>query len=152
MLIQDVVKGALKLNQLPERQCFTSWLEFVQSLPDLLSVEVPAFLGGVIASQSEPSEDQRNALWLRLSSNGAVLGLYAFQKGSWEIIQPDQDPFRPYWEIGDSSNPPKGYTPILPGDPVIPSNVVTWLVPQYLILNTGPPITYQVYTMRWTGY
>src|SRR5258708_968449 len=120
-VVQDVVRGGLKLNTLPDRSCFHSWGDFVEALPTLLSVEIPTSAKGVIAQQAEPSEDSRSSLWLRLASNGAVVGLYAFQKGLWRELPPSSDKFRFYWEIGDSSAPPDGFTPIITGDTVISS-------------------------------
>lgn len=149
IVIRDVVTGALKLNGLPDRECFKSWIDFLQRIPDLFSVEIPNTLGGVISQQGEPNEDSRGKLWLRLDGSGRILGLYAFQDGKWQ-------PFYSYpegaviWMTGNSNQVPVGFTLIEPGDATIVSGVVSALVAQYIPISGGPGYAY--FATRFTGF
>jgi len=148
-IIQDVVKGALKLATLPDRVCFSSWRDFLEQLPKMLSVEIPANLGGVVTQQAEPGVDDRNKLWLRIDPSGNVINLYAYQQGNWEILVTDTA-YDIKWTVGDSNTPQNGYTVILPGDTLFPNSVVSVLVAQYIPLAPGPGYLY--FATRFSGY
>lgn len=149
VLKQDMLKGAVKLNGLADRECFTSWKDFLSRLPDLLSIEVPQGIGGVISSHQPPSEDDRDKLWVRRDTNGNFLGLYTFQDGNWQPFF-DMAVGEVRWLVGDSANPPAGFVFIDEGDAVIPSNVVASLKAQYVPNSLGPGFSF--YAVRFEGF
>lgn len=148
-IIQNLVKGVLKINTLVERECFTGWIDFLERLPDIISVEVPASVSGVIFSQEEPSEDNRNKIWVRQSPSGGVIGTYLFQDGAWNKLFTDYE-FDVKWQWGDSENPEPGYITILPGDSQVPSYVVDKLVATYVPKPVGTGYAY--FAKRFVGY
>jgi hypothetical protein len=147
-VINEVIRGALKLTQLPDRVCFTSWRDFVQALPDLLSVEVPESVSGVVVSADQPGDDDKEKLWFRRDFSGNFLGLYAFQNGNWHPFY-NLAPNEVVWVFGDSGDPPDGFVVILPDDPVVPSAVVTHLINLYLPNESG---SFAYFAVRFNGY
>jgi len=147
-LISDVIKGAIKLNQLPDRLKYSSWIEFIKDLPNLLSVEVPTSVSGVIVGSSYPTETDRDKVWYRRDSAGNLIGTYAFQAGSWRPLY-QLAPGQILWLYGDSSDIPEGFIMIDVGDPRIPALVVNTLMPQYIPNGSGG---YEYFAVRWAGY
>lgn len=146
--ISDVVRGALKLNGLPDRECFTSWLDFVQALPNLLSVEVPTSASNVIVGNDYPTADDTNKIWYRRDPAGNFIGIYAFQNGQWHPLY-NYVANELIWMFGNSAAVPEGFLLVESGDAMIPSNVVNHLVAQYVpILGGG----YSYYAVRYVGY
>lgn len=148
-IIQDNIKGALKLTSAIDRQCFTSFTDFVEKLPSLLSVEVPASVSNVVIGPSEPGQDDIDKLWLRRDNNGSFLGWYAFQNGNWNPFY-NLVPGEVVWLVGDSTNPPDGFTVIDTGDPTIPAYIVTVLKGLYIpsVISSG----YAYYAARFSGF
>lgn len=146
-VIQDVTRGSLKVNNLPDRVCIRSWREFIESIPGFITVEVPASVSNVVIGNTAPGEDDIDKLWLRRDSSGTFLGLYVFQGGEWVLITPP--PETVWWFQGTSADPPNGYTVILTGDPVVDPDVVQALIPRYV---AGPGNTYKYYAARYTGF
>lgn len=151
-IIQDNVKGALKLNALPERTCFTSFQDFVEQLPNFLSVEVPASVSNVVIGPSVPSQDDIDKLWVRRDVNGNFIGFYAFQNGAWRPFYNlvTQGAVQIIWLYGDSNTPPDGFTFIDTGDPVISPTVVVALKGQYVPNPLGGGFAY--YAARFSGF
>lgn len=147
-IIVNTIVGALKILKVPERECFKSWSEFINSIPDFVGVEVPATVNGVIFSRSEPGDDFKDSLWVYRDSAGNVLGLYAWQGTSWKPLY-TMPKYQVFWFWGDSDNPPAGFTAILTGDTEIPSGVVSALVSQYVVTT---PNRYAYYAARYTGF
>lgn len=147
-LIEDVIKGAIKINGNLDRQCFSSWREFLETLPNLLAVEVPRGASSLLVGREEPGEEDRNKLWARQDSNGAFLGLYAFQNGGWR-------PFYNYvqneiiWMFGNSDTIPDGFTLVEVGDPVIPSSVVNAIRGQFI---PGANNNFIYFAVKYTGF
>jgi len=146
-VIQDVTRGSLKVNNLPDRVCIRSWKEFIESIPSFITVEVPASVSNVVIGNTAPGEDDIDKLWLRRDASGTFLGLYIFQGGEWVLITPP--PETVWWFYGNSEDPPNGYTTILTGDPVISPAVVEALIPRYVAISPG---VYSYYAGRYTGF
>lgn len=146
--ISDVVRGALKLNGLPDRLCFTSWKDFILSLPDLLSVEVPASASNVIVGNEYPTTDDINKIWYRRDPSGNFIGIYAFQNGQWRLLY-NYAPNEIIWMYGNSAVIPEGFVLIEQGDAVIISTVVNALRSQYVPLVGGG---FAYFAVRFAGY
>lgn len=85
MIINDVVRGALKIDGMPETACFTSFEEFIRAIPNFIAVEVPLSISNVVIGSAAPGEDERHKLWLRFDTSNNFLGQYIFTKGQWQI-------------------------------------------------------------------
>ena len=149
IVIRNTIRGALKLNGLVDRECFTSWQQFLESFPSLMSVEVPENFGGVIAQSAEPSDDDRGKLWLRLDASGNFLAPYVFQGGKWEVLY-SFAPGQVIWMTGNSTQVPRGFLLIDTGDQTIPSQVVTQLKNLYLPGSGGGFFAY--FAVRFVGF
>lgn len=149
-IIEDVVQGAIKLVGVPERACFRTWQEFIESLPRYLGVEVPASVSGVVVGPDSPSEDDKNKVWFRRDPSGVFLGIYAFQNGAWRPLY-NYAPGEVIWIAGDSNAVPAGFTLIEKGDPTMPSDVVNAIVGQYVRVS-GDPNSYLYFAVRYSGY
>lgn len=111
----DVTRAQVVLTGLPDTKCFTSWQDFLQALPEFLSVLVPNSITNVIVSNIQPSSSQTTDIWFRLSNSGSFIGIYVFSQGIWNPIYPvNSDQTSPattqiFWLYGDSANPPAGW-------------------------------------------
>ncbi len=151
-MIQDVVQGALKLVGLIDRGCYNSWKDFAEDIPNLFAVEIPNTILGIITSQSEPSEDNRNKLWLRLNTNGGVIGLYIFQNGSWNPFYDvantnGNNEIR--WFSGNSASPPDGWKWVTVGDEVVSPETASALLAQSVPNGLGG---FAYYPARYIGF
>lgn len=140
--------GKLVFKGLKERECFTSFQEWEESLVDRSYVEGMDDSSGLVVSQSEPSDDDRGKLWLRRDSSGGVIGLYAFQGGNWERLY-NYAPGQIIWMTQNSENIPKGFTLIEVGDATLPSAVVTTLMAQYI---PNPLGGYYYFAVRYSAF
>lgn len=148
-IIDNVVRGALRVNGLPELNCFRSFADFIKALPELLSVEVPEGAYGVTVGADEPGEQDRTKLWVRRDNSGGLIGLYAFQGGAWKPLY-GPVPGEVKFIFGDSNIPPEGWEVILPGDGTMPSEVVNRLVSTY-VPNVGTG-GYYYFAVRYVGF
>jgi len=152
-VIQDVNRGSLKIQNLPDRVCINGWRELIQAIPEFISVEVPSSITGIITGNTAPGEDDTNKLWLRRDAAGNFIGLYVFQGGSWEqvydVIQ-DNGNREIRWVSGVSSNPPDGWIVVVQGDPTIPEPVVLALTARYV--PSGAPGVFNYYAVRYVGF
>lgn len=112
---EDVIKipNAIKLQGLPDDTCFTTFAELLLALTKYMSLEIPASITNVVVSNVQPLDDQRNAVWFRMSNGGDFLGIYIFSGGSWIPIYPLPGQFMRI--PGNSQFPPAGY--VLGNDP-----------------------------------
>lgn len=150
-MIQNTVASALKVIDLPERACFTTWREFIESIPQFIGVEVPASVSGVIVGPSAPGEGDMDKIWFRRDNAGNFLGIYAFQNGAWRIlVQQIPGVTEIFWVVGDSENPPEGFTVIAAGDPTMPAATALGITSMYLPNPVGPGFSY--FAMRFSGY
>lgn len=112
----DIIKipNAIKLQGLPDDTCFTTFAELLKALVEFMSLEIPASITNVVVSNVQPLDDQRNAVWFRMSNGGDFIGIYIFSGGTWIQIYPV--PGVQFLRIaGDSTLPPAGY--VLGNDP-----------------------------------
>lgn len=148
VVIQDVVRGALKVDNLPDRACFTSFEELLQALPTFLSVEVPTSVSGTLVSREPPSEDDRDKIWYRRNSSGAFVGTYAFQNGQWRPLY-QFAPGQIIWMYGNSARVPEGFVLIQEGDTMLLSSVVNALKSTYISDGAGG---YSYFAVRYVGF
>lgn len=148
-MIQNTVASALKVIALPERACFTTWQEFIESIPRFIGVEVPDSVSGVVVSSTPPGEGSRDKIWFRRDNNGSFLGIYAFQNGAWRPLY-QFAPGQVIWMVGDSDNPPEGFTVIVAGDPTMPNSTALGIMAQYIPNPIGPGFNY--FAVRYSGY
>lgn len=148
-VIKNTVVGGLVVNDLPDRACVNTLKEFIELLPQYLSVDVPASVSNVVIGTNNPGSDDVGKLLLRVSNNGIILGLYAFQGGAWNKINTGPDG-EVTWISGDSDNPPPGYVAIVPGSEQLPNAVVTHLVSLSVPKGSGPG--YQYYAAVYVGF
>lgn len=148
--MSDVIRGAIKLDGLLDTRCFQSWEDFVKALPQLLAVEIPTSITNVTVGNLQPSEDERDHLWMRKDASGSFVGIYLYGQGAWRKIFPVDGAVT--WVAGDSRTPPEGYTVIDTGDPHIDSDTVTHLKQFYREVTIGGATFYRYYATRYTGF
>jgi len=152
-IIQDVIRGSLKVNDLPDRVCIRDWRQLIESIPQFMTVEVPASASGIIIGATAPGDDDINKLWLRRENSGAVLGLYAFQGGSWNkiynVIQ-DSGNVEIRWLGGVSTSITPGWILIEENDAVLTSNTVQKIRSEYVPSST--PGVFNYFAVRYVGY
>jgi hypothetical protein len=130
----NLVRGSLVVQNLPELFCFQDARELIQSLPSLLGVEIPDSISNVIVSNTQPTDSQTAALWIRLANSGSFLGLYVFSQGQWRPILPvnTDTTLQIFWFSSDTGDVPAGFTKIESGTPGLPVAVKTALIAQYV--------------------
>lgn len=145
----DVIRGVVKLDNFLDDTCFKSWKEFVLSLPQLLTVEIPSSITNVTVGNVQPSDDERDNLWFRQDNSGSFLGLYLFAKNAWKQIYPV--PQELTLISGDSRTPPDGFT--------FAENLTDLSVDQIAVLKkswhvggTVPTTWYDLFHVRYTGF
>jgi hypothetical protein len=104
----NVIQSALKLLQLPDRQCFTSWTDFLMQIPNLYGVELPTGITNVTIGNVAPSSSETDNLWIQTNNSGNFVGLFIYITGAWRQIYPLVNQL--FFVLGDSRNPPSGYT------------------------------------------
>lgn len=110
----DVIPGTLKITNLPECQCFTSFEDFIKALPNYLGVELPKNFTNVSVGNVQPSEADRDTVWFRMSPSGAFIGIFVYYRGTWISVFPA--PNQLIRVVGDSRTPPTGYKVVAVGD------------------------------------
>lgn len=147
----NTTAGALHVIALPERACFTTWQDFIESIPRFIGVEMPVGFSGVVVGPMPPGEGDRDKIWLFRDNGGNVNGLFAFQNGAWRlIIQNLPSVTQIYWVVGDSENPPDGFTVIQEGDITMPASTALAIRAQFAPNPVGPGFNY--FAMRFSGY
>ncbi len=111
----ETTRADIVLTGLQDTKCFTSWQDFLQELPNLISVAVPNNITNVIVSNIQPTSSQTTDIWFRTSNSGSFLGIYVFSQGAWHQIYPVNvdgpiDTTQIFWFQGDPNNPPAGWT------------------------------------------
>jgi hypothetical protein len=152
-VIQDVLKGSLVLQEVPERVCIESWRDLIEIIPQLIGVEIPNEVSGLVVGPNPPGEDDINKLWLRRDNSGNVEGLYAFQNGSWQIIyniinEGGNQEIR--WIVGNSANAISGWEVITADDPILPAAVAQKIVAEYV--PSGTPGVFNYFAVRYVGF
>lgn len=147
-VIRETIRGALQIDGPIDRDCFSSWQDFIAAIPRLISVEIPSDVGGVVVQQATPSEDDRQKLWLRLDNSGGFVGLFIFAKGKWQ-------PYYAFvagqiiWMTGNSASVPDGFSLVTKDVAGIPSTVVNALMSQYVPNGLGG---YSYFAAIFVGY
>lgn len=146
----NIVRGNLVVQNLPELFCFQDARQLIEQLPLLLGVEIPDFITNVIVSNTQPTDSQTAALWIRLANSGGFLGIYVFSQGRWRPILPvnDGNTLQVYWLTSSDGVVPDGFTRIEAGTPGVSPTVIAALTPQYVSFGTA--IVY--YAAIFTGY
>ena len=103
----DVVRGVLKLEGLLDEKCFTSWQEFVSAIPSLFAVELPNNITNVTVGATQPSDSERDHLWVKKDGSGSFVGLFIYAQGDWQQVYPA--PNQLFLMYGDSRAMPAGY-------------------------------------------
>jgi hypothetical protein len=150
VVVQDVVRGAIKLLDVPQRECVNTLQELLELLPKFLGVEIPTSASGIIIGNTAPGLDDINKLWIRRDDSGRFIGFYIYQEGEWVAVYDvliGAEEIR--WAVGASGTPPEGWIVVLPGDSVIPGVVVNHLVSQYIPDGSGG---YTYFAVRYVGF
>jgi hypothetical protein len=152
--MSDIIKGSVKIVAPIDRVCIKTWQELLTELERVLGVVLPEGAKGVIFSNTQPSEDDRDKLWVYRDNSGSILGMYAFQGGQWRpLYLPVDQEIR--WFFGDSDNPPAGWQPILSGDNLLPGGVPASVEAAILAQSVliPPSLTrYAYYAARYIGF
>ena len=131
----DVIRGAIKLDNFMEGLCFESFDAFIKALPSMLTVELPAGITNVTSSSQQPGDDERDHLWVRLDGSGSFLGLFVYAQGAWQQVYPPPNVL--YLVYGDSRVIPTGYQ-LASDSPNLTSAQITALKGSWLIGGTSP--------------
>lgn len=150
-VIRTTVRGAVKIDNLPDRACFTSWKDFIESLPNYLTIEVPTSITNVIISSNPPGEDDRDKLWLRRDNSGRALGFYTYQNGGWRPFDTSivEGVINIKWVVGNSNDIPDGYALVDANSVGIPTNVIQALMAQYVPNISGG---FSYFAIQYIGF
>lgn len=143
----DVIQGILKLNNFMEGKCFTCWSDFVAAVPSMFSVELPSNVSNVNVSSSEPSDSERDHLWVKISPSGSPIGLFIYSQGAWKQFLPAVNQL--FYVYGDSNNIPDGYT-LASNDPNLSSSEILTLQKTWHPNNAGTG--YTIFHVTYTGF
>lgn len=148
------VKGSIKINDLPDLGCFTSFEELLKALPTFLTVEIPNTITNVIISNVQPLDDQRDALWIRRNNAGSFVGLYIYASGTWRQIFPvgggNTGTVQLFRVKGDSRHIPEGYTLADEDNPSITANEASFLKTMWL--KAPGQDYYVIFQVTYTGF
>lgn len=144
----DIVRGAIRLDNFVEGKCFTSWAEFLQELPNLLTVELPTGITNVTIGINQPTSSELGNLWIKTDGSGSFVGLFLYMQGAWQQIYPA--PNQLFLMYGDSRSVPAGYT-LASADPNISALMLSNLQKIWTIGGTTPT-WYSVYHATYTGF
>lgn len=148
-LPQTVIKGAVKVQSVPQDTCFDTFAQLLQSLGTYLTVEIPASsVSNVVISNQQPGASDKGKLWVRLSNSGSFLGLYTYSGAMWNQV-PAGAPGQVYWLIGDSSTPPDGFQFIDNSDGTFTGPEYALFIINAILLGAGPDYLY--YPARYIG-
>lgn len=104
---EDLVYGELVAIGTPDTYCFESAQQYYESIAKNFKPAFSRTISNVVISNVQPTEEERQSLWIRLSNGGQYIGEYVFSGTSWKQISPvPQGIFRMY---GDSRSVPEGY-------------------------------------------
>lgn len=135
------VRGALKINNIPELACFTTFVDLLKALPDYFSVEVPKTITNVVVSNAQPSDSELGNLWVRTDNAGVIIGLYVFSSGAWVQVSPA--PNEIIRMFGNSTNVPAGYRLIATGHPSFTGAEITAIQASWY--PTPPQAVYTIF-------
>jgi hypothetical protein len=157
--VNETVLGSLKALGIPQNACYEDFAQLLKDLPNWFTVEVPASVGNVVISVTEPGEDSKGKVWIRITGTGVFVAPYMFFNGSWKRIY-DYAPGSVIWMAGNSSQVGAVGTDLEPFELVtatapssVPSNARTAIVAQYV--QTSPvttPVQYIYFAVVYVGY
>lgn len=144
------VRGAVKIDNLPDLACFTSFKDFLKELPNLLTLELPVTISNVIVSNIQPTDALRSSVWFRMSNSGSFIGIYLYSGGAWRQIFPIPEPVvQVFWVAGDSRDIPVGFELVDAGNPNFTASQRTHIMAQYL---SDPTNTfYEYFAVNYVG-
>lgn len=133
----------IKVLGLPQTFCFTgTTANIIQQIADALVAEAgDGDFSNVVVGNSEPTNPQTTALWIRQDNSGTFVGLYVYSGGTWLAIYPIAGQLTRVY--GSSTNPPAGYQSA-EDDPLIPAPVLAFLQTQWLTDGAGGWLVYDV--------
>lgn len=143
----DVIRGVVRIDNLPDGCCFTSWQDFLRQLPSLLSIELPT-LGKLVVSAVQPGEDYKDYVWVRVDASGSFLGVYMFSAGVWQQVLPA--PGQLVRLVGDSRSVPAGYLLADASNPHFTALTAAALEHQWIKDPTG--LYYVVFDVTYEGF
>lgn len=146
MAIQSIIKGAIKVQGVPQSACFKNFADLLNALGTYLTVEIlnQAFSNLVISNQ-QPGQADRDKVWWRIANSGGFVGIYFFENGEWVQVYPI--PGGIYW-IGpspdhpDSSSPPEGWKLLEFTDGLFSLADYNHIIAQAAPPGSVPPFTY----------
>ena len=148
-LPQTVIKGAIKVQGVPESACFDTFAQLLDSLGKYLTVEIAtSAVSNVIISNVQPSALDKDKIWFRRSNSGSFVGIYVYTGTKWIQVLPA--PQQVFWLYGDSSNPPDGFAFIQNGDGTFTAAEYAILISQAIHINLTSA-DYCYYPAKWTG-
>lgn len=141
------IKGAIKVAGVPDTACFTTFADLINALGEYLRVEIPIqSVSNLIISNVQPGQADRDKPWWRISNSGSFIGIYTYNDGVWSQVLPA--PGQVFWLIGDSDNPPAGYSFTAVAS-ALSGPDYTALIAQAVPVG-GPPFTY--YPALYIGF
>lgn len=136
----QTITGAIKVLDLPETACFTSFPDLIRSLEQYLAVQIPPqSFSNIVISNTQPGSADRDKIWWRLSNSGSFVGIYFYSGGNW--IQVFPAPNQIFWLYGDSANPPTGFSFAAVSSLFSAPNYAT-LIAQAIPAGPGPYVYY----------
>lgn len=79
--------GLVKVLNIPQNFCFQgSAGDILQQIAANLAVQLPSSITNVVVGNSEPTNIQTTAIWVRQDGSGQFIGLYTVNEGSWELL------------------------------------------------------------------
>lgn len=147
-MTSDVLRGAVKLDGFVEEKCFKNWAEFLTALPSLLALEIPDSITNVTIGNTQPTDDQRDNLWIRKDSSGSFVGFYLYAQGTWQKIFPADNELN--LVSGDSRVISPGYTLATDLTDLTTAQKAA-LQSQWHIGGTSPT-WYDIFHVRYTGF
>lgn len=108
MAARNTIKGSIKTKGIPESICFKNFADLLQNLGNYLTIEIPIDdITNVIISNQQPSDVDRDKLWVRRTNSGKIAGALVFSGGQWVQLFPA--PQQVFILLGNSTTPPDGY-------------------------------------------
>lgn len=132
----------------PGAQCLTTTQAVLDNSAKYLRVSGPEGFSYIIVSESEPTVDDRDKVWLQLEANGQPRGLYKYQTDAWTLV-PGVHIGSIILYSGALANLPAGWVICdgTNGAPDLTANAALWN-PDY----AAPTTTYDVCPIYFTGH
>ena len=141
-------RAELKIDGLPEDYQYVDFKSFVEFLTKHLVVSIPSGITNVVISSTQPSENERESVWIRRNNAGSFVGMYIYSGGSWVQMYPA--PKQVIWMHGLSSELPPGYRLIEEGHPDFSEYQLSFFRNQYL-QKEGTSDDYVYFAVTYTG-